>query len=473
MYISKIKLENFKSFVEKHEINLKPGINYFVGNNNSGKTSLFQAIEFIVLGKTKELFITKNSSKDVTVEIELEEVNSENLPEKYVNYVNDGKLVLKRSSKDEVVKQGNKNVNLNIKTCQAWNPETNQFENPFGSGNVVSEIFEPQFIYADLHNEELQDFGSTKPIGKLINSITSDFQKSDEFQKFKKSHDETFGDEGILGELSETENKINNKITEQFGESKIEFNFTFPKVSDFLKNGTIDITENDIKTSANEKGNGLQRALALAILQIISESNSKVEASQMQFCIDEPEIYLHPLAQDKLMNSLKELGSQIFVTTHSPYILRHFRNEEKDSVTILSADIKNRLTKMSTLIFSIPSIGEITYRAFGVPTIDFHQQLFSDLYLKWINEKVEGNKGLSGFDKDFLSQQIGVTSQKFIPRNMGKWNDEEPRSLSYIVRNMIDHPKVLEDEKNIWTEEKLMKSIQEMIAIYENKNNSN
>ena len=74
MYIKNIKLNNFKSFAGEHELELSDGVNFFVGNNNCGKTTIFKAIEFIQTGKNKEEFITKGKeNEDISVEIELRE----------------------------------------------------------------------------------------------------------------------------------------------------------------------------------------------------------------------------------------------------------------------------------------------------------------------------------------------------------------------------------------------------------------
>lgn len=121
MYISKIKLENFKSFIGKHELYLSEGINFFVGNNNCGKTTIFKAIEFIQMGKNKEDYITKGKeSEDISVEIEFrghdvkDIINDENLNlKKYQDYIidnQDGTFSLKvlRSSTNTSITQGKK-----------------------------------------------------------------------------------------------------------------------------------------------------------------------------------------------------------------------------------------------------------------------------------------------------------------------------------------------------------------------------
>ena len=58
MYISKIILINFKSFEGENVINFTKGINFLVGNNNSGKTTIFNAVEFLRNGKYEDSLIT-------------------------------------------------------------------------------------------------------------------------------------------------------------------------------------------------------------------------------------------------------------------------------------------------------------------------------------------------------------------------------------------------------------------------------
>lgn len=64
MYISKIRLVNFRCFEGKEELTFCSGVNYFVGNNNSGKTTVFKAIEFLKFGKTKDGWITKGKEHE-------------------------------------------------------------------------------------------------------------------------------------------------------------------------------------------------------------------------------------------------------------------------------------------------------------------------------------------------------------------------------------------------------------------------
>jgi predicted ATP-dependent endonuclease of OLD family len=73
MYISKIKLHNFKGFKGDHELIFDKGVNFFVGDNNCGKSSVFEAIDFIRTKKDRDDVITKTileSDEFISVEIE-------------------------------------------------------------------------------------------------------------------------------------------------------------------------------------------------------------------------------------------------------------------------------------------------------------------------------------------------------------------------------------------------------------------
>lgn len=53
MYISKMKLENFKCFKGVKELTFNPGVNYFVGNNNSVRLQSLKLLSFLGLRKPK------------------------------------------------------------------------------------------------------------------------------------------------------------------------------------------------------------------------------------------------------------------------------------------------------------------------------------------------------------------------------------------------------------------------------------
>ena len=87
-------------------------------------------------------------------------------------------------------------------------------------------------------------------------------------------------------------------MSDQYGDSKVEFNFGLPELENFFKNGNILLEENGIKTAASDKGTGMQRALALSLIQVYADIDKSSDTNDKPFFffIDEPETFLHPQA---------------------------------------------------------------------------------------------------------------------------------------------------------------------------------
>ncbi len=481
MYISKIKLVNFKSFKGEHVIEFSEGVNFFVGNNNCGKMTIFKAIEFIQSGKNKLDFITQGlETENISVELEFkganlsEIVNDENLNlNKYSDYVIDNEdgtysLRVLRSSQECEVTQGKKTVSLDISKVRVYNPNSTEeddikrFENPTGIDKTITALFDAQFVYSDIRNEDYQDFGKTKIIGKIINDITKDFQKGDTWREFQDAHNKTFGDEGLGRILGGIATKISSVLKEQYGDGEVQFNFGLPEIDNFFKTGSLLLSDNGISTSVSEKGTGMQRALALSLIQVyagVLDNEEEILSKPIMFFIDEPETFLHPKAQDKLIDSLNKIAKkyQVFITTHSPYLLKKFDcrtqqinifSKNDDGVNFVSN--KRELNLFGT---TSPTIGEINYIAFGVYSVEFHNELYGFIQAKAIDED-EKNYVEKEFEKWLVDK--GVAQDKDYHRLLKNGNiQQEQKTLPTLIRNIIHHP---ENTNNSYTTEELEES---------------
>lgn len=482
MYIAKIKLVNFKSFKGEHIIEFSEGINFFVGNNNCGKTTIFKAVEFIQSGKNKLGFITQGiESENVAVEVEFrgadlsDIINDDNLNlNKYSEYVinnEDGTYSLRvlRTSQECEVTQGRKTVSLDISKVRIYNPnsteeeEIKRFENPTGIDKTITALFDAQFVYSDIKNEDYQDFGKTKIIGKIINDITKDFQKDDTWKEFQNAHKKTFGDEGLGRILEGIATKISSVLKEQYGDGEVQFNFGLPEIDNFFKTGNLLLSDNGISTSVSEKGTGMQRALALSLIQVyagVLDNEENTLSKPIMFFIDEPETFLHPKAQDKLIDSLNKISEkyQVFITTHSPYLLKKF-DSRTQQINIFSKDDdgmnfvsdKRELNLFGT---SSPTIGEINYTAFGVNSVEFHNELYGFIQAKAIDED-EKNYYENNFEDWLVNKDIAQT--KDYCRLLKDGNTKlEQKTLPTFIRNIIHHP---ENPNNSYAAEELEQSI--------------
>ncbi len=76
MKISRIKICNFRS-IKEVDIDCKD-FNLFIGQNNCGKTNLFEAIEWFYSGTTKsvnlkDICLGRDTNNEITVEIQFSE----------------------------------------------------------------------------------------------------------------------------------------------------------------------------------------------------------------------------------------------------------------------------------------------------------------------------------------------------------------------------------------------------------------
>lgn len=368
--------------------------------------------------------------------------------------IDNSKIIIRKSSKPSSWKDSRGNYKeISIKNVSAFNPENNIFENPFGVGDTVSALFDSQFVWSDLNSDEYNNFGKTTTIvSKLINNITENFRKSDKWIEFEKAHKETFGDEGLVNILNGLQFKIEDIMKEQYGETRVNFSFGIPTIDNFLKTGKILLEDNGIQTDISEKGTGMQRALALTLIQVYSQigDESGEISKPILFFIDEPETFLHPSAQDKLLQSLNKLSynHQIFITTHSPYLLKNF-NREVNKLSIFSR-AENTINIEEDIQLSLfpysPSWGEINYKAFGVVSEEFHNELFGLLHNKARETQKtydEGSKTVGGsiasFD-DWLSEQEYITLTDDNHQNKNPRDNRIDKSMSTYIRNYIDHP---------------------------------
>ncbi len=477
MHISKITLHNFKGFKDDCTIKLDKGINFFVGDNNCGKSSIFEAIDFIRAKKSRDEVITKNATESdyVSVEIELTGDRLEALLEtdslkKYKDYLIDNSgvktLRIKRSSKDENITQGNKPKALSIANVRVFNEKSNQFENPTGVDNTITALFDAQFVWADTNSGDIADFQKTKLCGKLITAITKDFVKSDTWKNFQQSHEATFGEgeNSLAAVLKPIEIKLRDILVEQYGETEVRFTFTLPEIESFFKTGNISLSENGIETSSAEKGTGMQRALALSLIQVYADvSSSGDDSKPILFFIDEPETFLHPQAQNKLLNALEKLStkSQVVIITHSPYLLKKYK-KDTHSMNVFSkikesGQNKVALGKEFDLFGnSSPSWGEINYYAFGVNSEEFHNELYGFIQAKLVetDDKFEKQKH---FDLHLASN--GFTQDKDWSRGSMRMK----HTLATYIRNFIHHPENTENSK--YSENELAESTQKLIVL--------
>jgi len=327
MKISKITISKFRS-IEGASFACKD-FNVFVGQNNCGKTNLFEAIEWFYAGTPKsvnvsDLSFERHPENDIVVEIEfnnvqdgLAKMKNEANSFKIKNLIKDNdSIVVKRSSVDNKRK-----IILDGKEIEKL---------PTGFDTAFND-FLPRFEYINTKQyfDSVAKYGKSTPIGIMLSGVlTIILEKNSQYKMFQEKFSELFEDDKseIKIEFDKLGNKVKLNLERQFPDTcKVKFEVSPPIFDDLLKNFETTV-DDGIETTASEKGDGMQRALMLAIIQAYAEfrrANEEIGKSFL-FFIDEAELHLHPSAQRKLKNVLLELAStidQVFINTHSSVLV--------------------------------------------------------------------------------------------------------------------------------------------------------
>ena len=173
-HISKLILNNFQQW-KTGLIEFKPGLNILVGNTESGKSTLFRAINSILTGKMPEDYIRKGT-KGCEVEIQFSDNTIfKRIRNKKDNVVNANGIIFERIGKEIPFEYFNKLGNTTIK-----------FGNKELSLCNYSQ-FEPHFFIT------LSDYDKSKLIGticgidivdKLVDGINKDIRSNNSNIKF-------------------------------------------------------------------------------------------------------------------------------------------------------------------------------------------------------------------------------------------------------------------------------------------------
>lgn len=420
---------------------LGSGLNILVGENNTGKSTVFEALDFIRNGPPRGKSINdlrnRYASEEEAISVEVE--FSGDVDSVIDNYAQKNKqAVLKKYVNNNIIKIARSSEN--IKELRLWNSKEKEYKNEAGIDAPIKKLFELDFIWADTNPNDEAKFGATTICGKLLKEIASNFSATEEFKQFQEAYGKAFNSpESMLKkQLKQIEKRTKEIFESQFGHAEITFHFDELQIDNFFKNAKI-LVDDGLETYLDEKGSGMQRSVALALLQVYAESltNNKENKRDKPFflVIDEPETCLHPLAQLKLLEAMSEIAKtqQVFVATHSPYMFRNclslniglfLYKREGNSITFIDVN-----KEQWGLFPWSPSWGEINYYAYNLPTVDFHNELYGYL------QELANIDNCKEFD-NFLQREKDINVLKSYQRN-GTTADI---TLCTYIRHQIHHP---------------------------------
>jgi CRISPR-associated exonuclease Cas4 len=400
MRISKVHIHNFRSIADM-TLDVLPHL-VLLGPNNHGKSNVLKAIEF-ALGQSKadvtdfsNHLLTDN---DLWVDITFTDLteqekttftkylvgdsicvrrgakrDNDKIEDTYYGgycmsptewWLKSDKDTLKRlTSKTEYETTPLKDVLSGkptqdaVKTAQdsyiATNREKLTFERVLevplmGAKSVAAGIL-PEFFLIPAVRDLSQEsqIKSTSLLGKLLNKAITEMAERDERYKSLRTQ---------LSELVATFNKGNTARplqlvaleaaldTELTGWGvKVDIEINPPQIEKLFELGTDLHIDDGVRTLAEQKGHGLQRAMLFALIKAWSKSlqaptvvevgtttGARVASTSVIFAIEEPELFLHPHAQRQMADDLRKIsetsGHQVLLCSHSAHFvdMEHYK----------------------------------------------------------------------------------------------------------------------------------------------------
>lgn len=343
MKIARIKIDSFRSI---HQTQFAPtDFNIFVGQNNCGKTNFFEAIEFFFNGVGRggnidELKFKREAAREIIVEVEFNGALAG--AEQMQNQANRTKIQNALAGVDTVVFKRSSLTPTKRKML------VDEIEVQPGVGfDAALNDFLPKFEYVNTkqYYESVAKYTKTTPIGIMLSGvITAIIEGNQQYQEFQNKFAELFeaDDSEIKAQFDIVGDRVKVHLEKQFPDcTKVKFEVSAPAFDDLLKN--FDTTVDDgIETLAEEKGDGMQRALMLAIIQAYADFRRANDdlGKTFLFFIDEAELHLHPTAQRNLKDvlyTLSQTNDQVFINTHSSV----FVADTLDNQTIFKVEKAN------------------------------------------------------------------------------------------------------------------------------------
>jgi putative ATP-dependent endonuclease of OLD family len=368
MYLKSLHIKNFRA-IKDCDFIFSKGLNTIIGENNSGKTALIDALRICfsygnlrrdVYVKREDFHIDRaNSNADLfPIEFHLTfEIESESETGIFYELLvrNDTKKLLMLHFKYTLEER----KGVEKLKWKVWGGEKE-------GQTVPQEILELiYFVYLGAlrdAEQELRPMRGNK-IGELLSTLTKDkagnvidkekrTQMADELTKNVNENEKwnsliEYGNEKINDHLNET------SIKDKELSVKINFwPFEFKRIVENLrlliplKNGINDNTTRHFSLSQNGLGYNNLIYIATVLGDVFNRKENVEPETYCAILIEEPEAHLHPQLQNiffNYMNKIEQNKIQLFITSHSPTITSKVKI---DSLIVIQS-VNNVITSLS------------------------------------------------------------------------------------------------------------------------------
>ena len=351
MYISKIKIKNFKCF-EDYEMKFNSKLNVLVGINDIGKSTLLEAIHLCLTGFFRGKYLKNNLIQDI--------FNNNSIQE-YLNKIKENKntplpkcyIELYFEECDPIL-LGKENSDGENVGCISYTIEfDSRFDEEYQLYINAGEVYSLPIEYYTVNWKNSADkeiTGRTTPAkSTIIDTSECNLRNSSDsyvskIVKDNLENSEIIGISQLYREVRD--NFIGNQLMKDINEKLSKNTHVLDtKVQIDVESLKINDWERSIITKINSIpfefiGKGVQSAVKIEL-----SLNSKSADSSTVLLIEEPENHLSYPKMNKLLNEIVKANEdkQIFITTHSSFVANKLNIE---NLILLNG---NNYTKFTTL----------------------------------------------------------------------------------------------------------------------------
>lgn len=347
--IRKLHITNFKS-IRDAEFDLTKYAP-FVGYNNGGKSNVLRALSWLFKKSTMTASDFFNPESPIIVEGTISGITQQildNIEDKHRTkiepYIVGESLLIRRVQL--IPSADAKSFSFDIKK---GDNSGDWAKNPTGIDNAITHLFPEPIVVGAMQDaaEDIAKFGRSTTIGQILSQIMEPVRNEQNIvieQALAGVRDQLSANAANKNpQLQEIDNLIGTEVKRFFPGVSVKTHIPVPEFDDFLKGGTVKIFEDglhqdDQGRAISTMGHGSQRAIQMALINCLALVKKEAAANPSRttlLLIDEPELYLHPQAIERVRLALKALanaGYQVIFTTHSAHMIAR---EDAENVVLI------------------------------------------------------------------------------------------------------------------------------------------
>ncbi|MFD2727513.1 ATP-dependent nuclease [Hyunsoonleella rubra] len=481
MKIEKVNIKNFRGIEEIQDLDLN-SLSILIGENGVAKTALLEALNFclspsFLSDRMNFTDFYQGTDDPIEIQIKFDTTFNAFLPDGFTKQtvVCDG--IFLRAKKRDKAKAGKMFTELVVTqhyvlpnrqkdSANGWvqkrkNGSDFRFDERLLSFPVQTEGLPRSFYFSRTREKQIKK-GFRTSIETVIEDFNWRFQRNIRNSNPASSIpvDKTKVETDIIDTIDKklikkTFDSLNNKL-QKFNVPTLELKILDSNAP--FNNMFLSKVINNVELQTNQIGSGIELLVSLVFLETLATLSKE----DIIILIDEPELHLHPKLQKSLIPYFDYIinSNQIICTTHSPYVYQDCVNKPNTELTVCTKDGNDKISFDSVTASNLfpwsPSWGEINYKAFGLPTVEFHNELYG--HLQWSN-----NAHTTNLIEAYFIQQGQVQTKNWIKVIQGIPQPATLVTLMTYIRHKIHHPENLSNVD--YTETELIESIEIMMRL--------